>query len=421
MGKENEGLELTQESLVGIIKTVVSKEYQEHREKTNEENATMQKATLDAFKELLNKNTEEKKKINPGEDPKGGYSCFAEFANDIFKAGPQGQNASPKLVALSKAAGDPTMQEANAEDGGYLLPTEFRNQLLQLAVDKADFISKAMQIPMKTNSIEIPVIEGFDHSAGKVHGNVQMKWLAEKAQKTGSTIEIGRVKLSLNKIAGLMYATDELMEDSPISLEPIFNKVFSDALAFALDGAVLDGTGGGQPLGVFRAGCTIAVGKENNQTKDTIIYKNIVNMFARQYRKNDAVWIVNHDTIPQLMFLQMPVGTGGVPIWIPGGMVNGKPFSTILGSPVIITEHAQTLGDVGDISYIDWNQYLVGKKVGKGAGIQFATSIHLKFDYDQTAFRFVHRIDGQPWMRTAITPKNSAKTLSPFVTLAERA
>jgi hypothetical protein len=54
--------------------------------------------------------------------------------------------------------------------------------------------------------------------------------------------------------------------------------------------------------------------------------------------------------------------------------------------------------------------------------MQFASSIHLRFDYDQTAFRFVFRIDGQPWWPTAATPLYATSdTLSPFVTLAERA
>lgn len=49
-------------------------------------------------------------------------------------------------------------------------------------------------------------------------------------------------------------------------------------------------------------------------------------------------------------------------------------------------------------------------------------SIHLRFDYGETAFRFMFEIDGQPWIAEPLTPfKGSANTLSPFVTLATRA
>jgi len=90
-----------------------------------------------------------------------------------------------------------------------------------------------------------------------------------------------------------------------------------------------------------------------------------------------------------------------------------------MGKPIIFSEHAQTLGALGDILYLDWSQYLVGQKAGRG-GVSFATSIHLKFDYDQTAFRWVMRIDGQDWWPSDQTPRYSSDTISPFIALAAR-
>ena len=77
----------------------------------------------------------------------------------------------------------------------------------------------------------------------------------------------------------------------------------------------------------------------------------------------------------------------------------------------------QTLGTQGDIGLADFSQYLIGDK----GGIKVATSIHLRFDYDETAFRFVLRYDGQPWWLSALTPRRGTSTLSPFVVLAVRA
>ena len=48
------------------------------------------------------------------------------------------------------------------------------------------------------------------------------------------------------------------------------------------------------------------------------------------------------------------------------------------------------------------------------------TSIHLWFDQNTTAFRFVMRMNGQPWLSAAIARKNGSNTLSHFVTLASR-
>jgi hypothetical protein len=39
------------------------------------------------------------------------------------------------------------------------------------------------------------------------------------------------------------------------------------------------------------------------------------------------------------------------------------------------------------------------------------------FVTDETAFRFVYRVDGQPNWNLPLTPKNGGPTLSPFVVL----
>jgi hypothetical protein len=59
--------------------------------------------------------------------------------------------------------------------------------------------------------------------------------------------------------------------------------------------------------------------------------------------------------------------------------------------------------------------------ISKG-GVESASSIHVKFVYDESVFRFVYRIDGQPSINTPLTPyKGTASSISPFVTLAARA
>jgi hypothetical protein len=47
-------------------------------------------------------------------------------------------------------------------------------------------------------------------------------------------------------------------------------------------------------------------------------------------------------------------------------------------------------------------------------------SIHLRFDYNETAFRFLFAMDGQPWLNAPLTPFHGTNTLSPFVALATR-
>jgi HK97 family phage major capsid protein len=191
-------------------------------------------------------------------------------------------------------------------------------------------------------------------------------------------------------------------------------------MAWTIDGVILDGNGSGKPLGILNAPCLVEVGKEDGQDADTIYAENIINMEARINPTSDgkAIYVANKDTFPQLAAMNIKVGTAGVPVWIPGNTISGKPYQTLMGRELVFSEHAETLGDKGDIYLADFGQYLVGQKVG--GGLRFDTSIHLKFDYDQNAYRIIFRIDGQPAWVSARTPKNSSATVSPFLALEAR-
>jgi HK97 family phage major capsid protein len=85
----------------------------------------------------------------------------------------------------------------------------------------------------------------------------------------------------------------------------------------------------------------------------------------------------------------------------------------------VTTQLCKTVGDKGDIVLVDWKAYRTITK--SGAGIDTATSMHLWFDRGIQAFRATFRVDGQPVLRNPISPANGANTLSPFVTLDDRA
>jgi HK97 family phage major capsid protein len=140
-------------------------------------------------------------------------------------------------------------------------------------------------------------------------------------------------------------------------------------------------------------------------------------MFARMLpgSLNRAVWVVPPDSFPQLATMSLSVGTGGSAIWLNNG-VSGPP-ATILGRPVIISEKVPKVGDAKDISFVDFGFYLLGDRQVMSA----MSSPHYKFGEDETAYRIIERCDGRPWLNSAITPKNGGDTLSPIVTLAERA
>lgn len=411
---------MTKDAFVTAIKSQVEESLNTYNEGFQAEIKSQISTSVSELKEDLTANF---KRFQVGATLKknpSGFDSFAEFARDVFKCGRQGAGLTNKMgeyINIVKSAGD-GMSAMDSESGGYLIPDEFRTSLLQVAVEKTNILQKTMAIPMSSNSISIPYVNGFDRSGGLIHGGVQFKWLEEEGQYTETKPKTGRIGLKLKKLAGLCYATDEILEDSPISMEPLLKAAFTDALAWTLDGAFIAGTGAGQPLGILNAPALVTVAKESGQSADTILYENVLKMYSRLWRTDGAVFLANRETLPQLATMELAVGTGGSAVFLPANGAAGRPFDTLMGLPLIFTEHCKALGDAGDIILADWSQYLVGQKTN---GLNFSSSVHLKFDYDQTAFKFTLRIDGQPWWKQALAPKNGTNTLSPFITLAERA
>jgi HK97 family phage major capsid protein len=159
---------------------------------------------------------------------------------------------------------------------------------------------------------------------------------------------------------------------------------------------------------------------ESGQAADTVLFENIVNMWSRLIASSraNAVWYINQEVEPQLYSMVLSSGVSSVPVYMPANGLSTTPYATLFGKPVIPIEHASKIGDVGDIVLADMSQYLLADK----GGMQTASSIHLKFDYDEVAFRITYRVDGQPVRASAITPykATSARTLSSFITLAAR-
>lgn len=359
--------------------------------------------------------------IGQQEDPRGGFRGVGHFAYDVYKAGPNGANISDTLRKwTAKTVGSDEMRSDVSAAGGFLVPSEFRNTLLTKRMEKAVVRPRATPIPMGTNSISIPYVNETTRStAGTTRGGIVIATQGETAQKTGSKPSLGLLNMNLKTLYGVCYVTNQLLEDSPVTLETLLPNMFAESLAFEEDYLYLWGTGAAQVLGVNNAPCLISVTAETGQAATTILYENIANMWSRldPAGMGNAVWAANPNCFPQLTQLHIKVGTGGIPVWIPGNSAAGAPNGTIFGRPLILSEKCQSLGTVGDILLADFSQYYVGFKAGQDARVD--TSIHLRFDYNETAFRIETRHDGQPSWSSALTPRFGS-SISPFVVLATR-
>lgn len=303
--------------------------------------------------------------------------------------------------------------------GGFLVGTERRDGIMQRVYNTGQLLQRASILPISTgnNGMILNAIDETSRADGSRQGGVQAFWASEASAKTASKPKFRQMSLKLQKVIGLVYATDELLQDAT-ALQAFIMQSLPIELRFKVEDAMMRGTGAGQPLGVLNSNSLVVVPKEAGQAAATINSENIINMHARRYAGvTDYVWLINQDAEPQLHQLNLAVGTaGGALVFMPPGGLSGNPFSTLYGKPVITTEYNETLGTVGDIMLVAWSQY---QMIDKG-GIQSASSIHVRFANDETAFRFVYRVDGQPMWDSAVTPYKGVATQSPNIALATR-
>ena len=333
------------------------------------------------------------------------FKSFGEFAKSIWLKN-NGEANDPRLKALGEGAG---------ETGGFLVPEEFRAELLRIPLEDAIIRPRARTIPMASNTIKLPRVKDTSH-ASSVYGGVIGYWVEEAGSYTASEPDFAQFQLVAKKLTGYTQASNELAQDSAIALESLLTGMFGDAIRFYEENAFINGDGAGEPIGIKNADALISVAKETGQAATTLVYENLVKMYSRMLPSShsNAVWIAHPDVLPQLMTMALNVGTGGSAIFVNNASASVP--MTIFGRPIFFTEHAQTLGTVGDIYYADLSYYVIGDR----QGVTIASSDHYRFANGETVWRFTERLDGAPWLDSAITPQNGSNTLSPFVALATR-
>ena len=346
---------------------------------------------------------------------KNPFNSMGDQLACVMRAGIEGR-VDPRLHEVRAASG---LSEGIGGDGGFLLQPQFTSELLKVAFETGLLGKLCRKIPMSSNQLIIPGWDETNRATGSRYGGVQGYWLAEAASKTGSHPKFRRIELNANKCAVLVYTTDELLEDVP-ALEAHVKEAASGEIGFMIDDAIIEGTGAGRPLGIKNATCLVGVAKEGGQAATTFIYENACNMWSRllPQSQQNAVWLINQDVWPQLFTMNLAVGAGGAPVFLPAGGAAASPFATLFGRLIMPIEQCETLGTKGDVYLCDFkNGYILGEK----GRVKSDISIHVRFVYDESVFRFVIRLDGQPVLANVITPfKGTRNTLSHFVACNDR-
>lgn len=349
-------------------------------------------------------------KPTPAKDTEKRFSSFGEQLMAAYRAAMPGGKVDERLSTRAASG----LNETTPSDGGFLVQQDFVTELLKRTYETGILASKVKKIPISTNAngMKINAIDEDSRANGSRWGGVQTYWEGEADEITASKPKFRQMELSLKKLTGLCYATDELLQDAA-ALEAVIRQAFAEEFGFKIDDAILSGSGEGEPLGILNSGAIVTVAKEASQT-DTIIVENLIKMWNRLWSRSraNAVWYINQELEPYLYTLKI----GDKPVYIPAGGLSEKPYGTLFGRPVVPIEQCSAAGEVGDIILADIGQYLL---IDKG-GIKSASSIHVRFLYDENVFRFIYRVDGKPIWTKPLTPYKGSATVSPFVTLAKR-
>jgi HK97 family phage major capsid protein len=297
--------------------------------------------------------------------------------------------------------------------GGYTVPTDFLPALLHFATESAIVRKRATLVPMASKSVQVPVLDVTTApSAGDTAflGGVLARWTEEAGNINETEPAFKQIELTNHELMGYSKISNTLLADNAVGLETFLLTLFGRAIAWYEDYAFLRGNGVGKPLGILNATPLISVTRSG---ASAFALTDAANMMARLLPGWDpmhTVWAIHPTVLPKLM--TMTDTASGHVVWIDNA--RDRPKMSLFGIPVETTEKLPALNTLGDVLLLDLQHYLLGDR----QQIEIAFSEHVAFLNNQGVWRFVSRVDGQPWLRDKVTLADASSTLSPFVGLA---
>ena len=350
------------------------------------------------------------------DDPTCGFSNLGEFATVVHAAGQGGVRPDERLLVSAAASGANTQ---TGSEGGFAIPPQFSTTIHEgLMADEASLLSLCDQYTVTGSSLTFSAVDGNVRSGGSRYGGVVAFWVKEGNKIKSSDYKLREMELKPQKLAVLIPATNELLSQA-VAADQFISRAATSALKAKVNDAILNGNGTGKPHGIMNSGCLLGIDAESSQSKQTIVAPNINKMWARMPAecRNRSIWLHNHGCSEQFDGLNVistdNAGSKTV-VGLSSGIYNsGK--ETLKGRPMLTTEYCKELGTKGDIVLVDPSFYAVGLR----GGVKSAMSIHLRFDYDESVFRFTFELDGQSWLNGVIIPENGPE-LSPMIALNNR-
>jgi HK97 family phage major capsid protein len=318
-----------------------------------------------------------------------------------------------RFVEWEDASVKSAMSTQTGTSGGYLVPTEFHARIMGLVAEKSVVRPRATLLPMAGREMEVPAIDVTTAPASgdtAFLGGVVARWTEEASTLNETEPQLKQVKLVNHELSGYSRVSNTLLADAQaIGLDALLMQLFSRAIAWYEDHAFLRGNGVGKPLGILSWPGLVSV---TRSAASAVALADVAGMYGRLLpggSMSSVVWAVHPTVLVKLLTM-----TGGDNVIFLGNDVTGKPRWQILGHDVIVSEKLPALNTAGDILLMDLSHYLIGDR----QQLEIAFSDHVAFLSNQSVWRFVSRVAGQPWLRDKVTLADGSSTLSPFVALA---
>ena len=233
------------------------------------------------------------------------------------------------------------LQEGVDADGGYLVPEEYDSRLID-TLEEENIMRKLGRV----------ITTSGEHKINIAATKPAAAWVEEGGALTFGDATFSQILLDAHKLHVAIKVTEELLYDNAFGLENYIIDQFGKALANAEEDAFLNGTGVGQPLGLFAktGGGTTAETLTAALKADDIL--NLIYALKRPYRKN-ASFIINDKNLAVIRKLK---DNNGAYMWQPSYQA-GEP-DKILGYDV----HTSAYAPEDAIAFGDYSYYNIGDR-----------------------------------------------------------
>lgn len=223
-----------------------------------------------------------------------------------------------------------TDYQTTTSDVGPVIPTTIMNRIVELMESNGNILAKVTRTAFK-GGVKVPV------SAAKPTA----VWLAERAGGNTQKMDVsGSVVFGYYKLK-VSVAVSLIVENVTLDIfEKTLSANIAEAMVRALEDAIINGTGSGQPKGILAETAAATIEADvTASTGDGVTYATLLAMegaLPTAY-ENGAEWVMNKKFFYN--YIQAIVDSNGQPIARVDAGIDGKLVHTIFGRPVNFTDH----------------------------------------------------------------------------------